>query len=100
MARSNGAVFPPRRWPESFSGTGGLLVDGSGTLTLSGANTYTGPTIVHRRHPRARFQRTLASLAISGGGKVVVNFSGSSLPVNSLTLNTNGILNLNYSFGG
>ena len=89
----------------AISGTGGLLMDGSGTLTLNGANTYTGNTVVSGGtlvyNPNSVSYPTIAGLIINNGGTVTVNAnSGASLPVNNLTLNTNGVLNLNYSFGG
>jgi len=80
----------------AISGTGGLQIDGSGTLTLGGANTYTGPTIV-TGGTLVPGSASLASLAISGGGTVSIVFNGSSLSVNSLALNTNGILYLNFN---
>lgn len=35
-------------WSGSFSGTGSIVMDGSGFLILTGANTYTGGTVVKR----------------------------------------------------
>ncbi|MBW8863718.1 MAG: autotransporter-associated beta strand repeat-containing protein, partial [Verrucomicrobia bacterium] len=88
-----------------ISGTGGLLVDGSGALTLNGANTYTGNTTVSGGtlvyNPNTVTYPTIAGLVINAGGKVTVNANnGASLPVSTLTLNSNSVLNLNYNFSG
>jgi autotransporter-associated beta strand protein len=44
----------------SLNGTGALVVNGNGTLTLSGANAYTGATTINSG----------ATLALSGGGSI------------------------------
>ncbi|HEV2691609.1 MAG TPA: autotransporter-associated beta strand repeat-containing protein [Verrucomicrobiae bacterium] len=88
-----------------ISGTGGLLVDGSGTLNLNAANTYTGNTVISGGtlvySPNTVGYSTINGLTINGGGKVTVNANnGTPLPVSSLTLNSNSLLNLSYDFSG
>jgi fibronectin-binding autotransporter adhesin len=90
-----------------ISGDGGLIMDGSGTLNINGGNnTYSGATIVNGgtlayNPSTVSYSTSVNSLVINGGGTVLVNAgSGTSLPVGSLTLNTNGVLNLNYDFSG
>ena len=59
---------------------GGLVKKGSGTLTLSGANTYTGLTVVEEGTLLAT---TPSSLPISGTGKRVVVKSGARIMLGS-----------------
>ena len=90
-----------------ISGSGGLIMDGSGTLNINGGNnTYSGATVANggtlAYNPNTvSYSASVNSLVINGGGAVLVNANnGTSLPVTSLTLNTNGILKLSYNFGG
>jgi fibronectin-binding autotransporter adhesin len=88
-----------------ISGSGGLIMDGTGTLNLNAANTYSGPTVVSGGtlvySPNTITYPTVSALTINGGGTVTVNANNSSsLAVGSLTLNTNAVLNLNYNFSG
>ena len=86
-----------------ISGNGGLIKDGSGTLTLNYATTYSGPTVVNGGtlafSPATVAYSSVNSLTINGGGTVLVN-GGGTLPVSNLTLNTNAILKLSYDFSG
>jgi hypothetical protein len=65
--------------------SGGLTVTNGGVLTLTGANTYTGPTVIAG-----------STLALSGGGSI-----GNS---SALNLSANGIFdfsaNTNFTLGG
>ncbi|MBQ7332495.1 MAG: autotransporter-associated beta strand repeat-containing protein, partial [Opitutales bacterium] len=61
----------------AISGDGALNVDGTGTLTLSGANSYTGGT------------------TISGGKLIATN--ASALGTNTVTANANGTLELAFA---
>ena len=77
MARISGAI----------TGTGGLQKEGSGTLTLSGANTYSGGTMVVAGTLVATTSQSIAdgSLTVAAGGVLIFDptaaaakFSGSA----------------------
>lgn len=59
-----------------ISGAGSLIKTGSGTQTLTGANTYSGGTF------------------ITNAGLVVVNGSGSGLGTGPVVISTNGVLQI------
>lgn len=82
---------------------GGLASSGANTLTLTGANTYNGPTAVNA----GKLVTTTASI---GGGsysvadgatlEVQVNTPGTSLTNSSLTLGSSAATTLNFTLGG
>jgi len=80
-------------WRNNISGHGGLTKQGIGTLVLTGANTYSGPTLVNQ-----------GRLAINGSvsSDVTVNGSGilgGSGRVGSLTANSGGTVAPGNSIG-
>jgi subtilase-type serine protease len=90
-------------WSNDISGHGGLTKLGIGTLVLSGANTYSGPTLVNQG--RLAVNGSLASAVtvndtgiLGGNGRVAsltANRGGTVAPGNSVgTLNVAGDLNL------
>lgn len=90
-------------WSNDISGHGGLTKLGIGTLVLTGANTYSGPTLVNQG--RLAVNGSLASAVtvndtgiLGGNGRVAsltANRGGTVAPGNSVgTLNVAGDLNL------
>jgi len=75
----------------SGTGTGTVVKEGSGTLTLSGANTYLGYTVVNNGFLRAENRTGSAT----GSGAVVVynsTIGGSGIIGGSVILNSLGVL--------
>ncbi len=72
-----------------LSGTGGLILGGSGTLELSGANDYTGNTTVSAGTLKLDSANTASkAFVLSEGATLNLNYSG-TMPVGALS--TNGV---------
>jgi autotransporter-associated beta strand protein len=96
----------------NISGTGGLVKDGAGALTLTGANTYGGTTTVNAGTLRAGAADVFGSapsLSIAGGSSVDLNGfnqtvnaigGGGSLLLNGGAGLTLGGSNASSAFGG
>lgn len=97
---NNVTINQPLLAPPAPALSGGLIKLGSGTLTLGGASTYTGPTIVREgtlatgygKHPPA------SSLSLSNGTVLTLDVTGgfASVAAPATALGADTVLNLNY----
>jgi len=126
LTGNNDPIIDTGAFSETLSGNisgGGFITKlGSGTLTLSGANTYTGATNVAEGTLRAGatgtfsaasahivasgatldlagFSQTVASLANSGTVSTVGTTPGTTLTVNGAYVGNNGVLRLGTFLG-
>ena len=69
---------------EANGGNGGLTINGPSALTLSGTNTYKGPTVINAD-------------PVAGMGTLALSGSGTIAPSTSLTINAGAALDLSLS---
>lgn len=80
--------------PDAIGGVGGLSKSGSGTLILSGANTYSGGTTVNAGYLRVSRSDALGSGAVNMTGiDCELNLMGGLVFTNAITVRGDGIVN-------
>jgi autotransporter-associated beta strand protein/T5SS/PEP-CTERM-associated repeat protein len=91
------------RSPQSFTGTGGVEKSGAGTLTLTGVNSFTGPSTVTggKLVIGAIFSPELGSVSVANGTTfgVFQEFGDESVNLSSLTMGTTGATSLDLDLG-
>ena len=79
----------------------GLTKNGPGTLTLSGANIYSGPTTVNAGALVISMQRGGGSFTVADGATLGITVTTpTNVPMSALTLGSTGASTLAFSFSG
>jgi autotransporter-associated beta strand protein len=83
----------------TLAGAAGLIKSGSGTVTLSQANTFSGATAINGGTLKVSATNGLASSAVTigSGGTLQFDTGNSTLKVTSLTMSGNAILALSQA---
>lgn len=85
------AAASPTTFSGGISGAGSLAKDGSGTLNLAGANTYSGPTLIVGGVLRLSGSITNNSIVTVPGGSVL-ELAGGTLTAGTLHIEAGGML--------
>ncbi|UQZ37574.1 phosphoesterase [Paenibacillus sp. PK3_47] len=98
MDAAKGGFHAADRWRNDISGTGKLTKEGSGTLSLTGNNTYTGGTLVNRGTLEAVSAGAFGTgdVAVTNGA-VTENVYGKVTIGGKLTAAADSILELNLT---
>ena len=85
----------------SISGTASLLMSGSGTLTISNANSYTGGTTINNGVLVTKNQQAIGSGTITlAGGKLEVGLASGTATTGLTNINVTASSTLQNDFGG
>ncbi len=84
------------------SGNLSLVVNGPGTLTLLGANTYTGSTTINSGElVTSSKQKGGGAFSVADGAALgITNINAGNLPMSDLSLGTSGNTTLEFDFSG
>lgn len=96
MDSSLGGFNAADSWKNDISGTGSLTKDGTGALTLTGNNTYTGGTVLEEGSLIANSSTAFgAGEVVNNGGTMNENITGSITIGEGFTQTDGGTLELN-----
>lgn len=98
MDASKGGFHAEDTWRNDIAGSGSLIKRGSGTLRLTGNNTYTGSTVIEQGQLEAGSKTALGKGAVwNKGGALAKEVQGEFAVSGNFTQSKQGVLELTLS---